>query len=219
MRRQRYPYLTGLVATVFFTMNILNVISSPRKGASASIQLADGIIDKLQAAHSGSNVVVRDLATNPFPHLEEAKLNALFTPAESRTPEQSAAAKHSDDAIQEIKDADVIVIGAPLYNFGIPSTLKAWVDHIARAGITFKYVDGAPQGLITGKKVYVAMASGGIYSEGPSAGYDFVAPYLKAVLGFLGMTDVTVVRAEGLAIPGVQDTAVQKGIDSVHVSA
>ncbi|RZK26535.1 MAG: FMN-dependent NADH-azoreductase [Hymenobacter sp.] len=200
-------------------MNILNVISSPRKGASASIQLADGIIDKLQAAHSGSNVVVRDLATNPFPHLEEAKLNALFTPAESRTPEQSAAAKHSDDAIQEIKDADVIVIGAPLYNFGIPSTLKAWVDHIARAGITFKYVDGAPQGLITGKKVYVAMASGGIYSEGPSAGYDFVAPYLKAVLGFLGMTDVTVVRAEGLAIPGVQDTAVQKGLDSVTITA
>ncbi|GAB3637058.1 FMN-dependent NADH-azoreductase [Hymenobacter arcticus] len=200
-------------------MNILNVISSPRKGASASIQLADGIIDKLQAANPGSNVVVRDLATNPFPHLEEAKLNALFTPAESRTPEQHAAAKHSDDAIQEIMDADVIVIGAPLYNFGIPSTLKAWVDHIARAGITFKYVDGAPKGLVTGKKVYVAMASGGIYSEGPSAGYDFVAPYLKAVLGFLGMTDVTVARAEGLAIPGVQDTAVQKGLDSVTITA
>jgi FMN-dependent NADH-azoreductase len=200
-------------------MNILNIISSPRKGASASIQLANGIIEKLQAAHPGSNVVEHDLATNPFPHLEEAKLQSFFTPAESRTPEQHAAAKHSDDAIQEIKDADVIIIGAPLYNFGIPSTLKAWVDHIARAGITFKYVDGAPQGLITGKKVYVAMASGGIYSEGPSAGYDFVAPYLKAVLGFLGMTDVTVVRAEGLAIPGVQDTAVQKGLDSVTITA
>jgi FMN-dependent NADH-azoreductase len=200
-------------------VNILHIISSPRKGASASIQLANGIIDKLQAAHPGSNVTVHDLATNPFPHLEEAKLQSFFTPAESRTPEQAAAAKHSDDAIQEIKDADIIVIGAPLYNFGIPSTLKAWVDHIARAGVTFKYVDGAPQGLITGKKVYVAMASGGIYSEGPSAGYDFVAPYLKAVLGFLGMTDVTVARAEGLAIPGVQDTAVQKGLDSVTISA
>ncbi|MGI4866465.1 MAG: FMN-dependent NADH-azoreductase [Janthinobacterium lividum] len=198
-------------------MQILHIISSPRKGASASIQLGNGIVEKLQAANPGSTVLVHDLATHPFPHLEEAKLQSFFTPAESRTPEQAAAAKHSDDAIAEVQAADVIVIGAPLYNFGIPSTLKAWVDHIARAGITFKYVDGAPQGLITGKKVYVAMASGGIYSEGPSAGYDFVAPYLKAVLGFLGMTDVTVVRAEGLAIPGVQDTAVQKGLDSVTV--
>lgn len=212
-------FLTGLAANFKFPVNILHIISSPRKGASASIQLANGIIEKLQAAHPGSSVKVHDLATNPFPHLEEAKLQSFFTPAESRTPEQAAAAKHSDDAIQEVKDADIIVIGAPLYNFGIPSTLKAWIDHIARAGITFKYVDGAPQGLITGKKVYVAMASGGIYSEGPSAGYDFVAPYLKAVLGFLGMTDVTVVRAEGLAIPGVQDTAVQKGLDSVTITA
>ena len=200
-------------------MKILSIISSPRKGASASIQLADGIIAKLQAAHAGSTVVTHDLATHPFPHLEEATLQSFFTPAEGRSPEQAAAVKHSDDAIQEIMDADIIVIGAPLYNFGIPSTLKAWVDHVARAGVTFKYVDGAPQGLVTGKKVYVALASGGIYSEGPFASYDFVAPYLKAVLGFLGMTDVTVARAEGMAIPGVQDTAVQKGIDSVTISA
>jgi FMN-dependent NADH-azoreductase len=200
-------------------MNILHIISSPRKGASASIQLANGIIDKLQAAHPGSNVVVHDLATNPFPHLEEAHLQSFFTPAEGRSSEQQEAVKHSDNAIQEIKDADVIVIGAPLYNFGIPSTLKAWIDHIARAGVTFKYVDGAPQGLITGKKVYVALASGGVYSEGAAAGYDFIPSYMKAILGFLGMSDVTVVRAEGLAIPGVQDTAVQKGLDSVTITA
>jgi FMN-dependent NADH-azoreductase len=199
-------------------MNILHIISSPRKGASASIQLANGIIDKLQAAHPGSNVTVHDLATNPFPHLEEAHLQSFFTPAEGRTSEQQAAVKHSDDAIQEIKDADIIVIGAPLYNFGIPSTLKAWVDHIARAGITFRYTATGPEGLITGKKIYVAMSSGGVYSEGPSAGYDFVAPYLKAVLGFLGMTDVTVVRAEGLALPDLQATAVQKGLDSVVIT-
>ena len=206
-------------ALFFFFMNILHIISSPRKGASASIQLGNGIIEKLQSTNSGSTVKVHDLATHPFPHLEEAKLQSFFTPAEGRTSEQQEAARHSDEAIQEIKDADVIVIGAPLYNFGIPSTLKAWVDHIARAGITFQYVDGAPQGLITGKKVYVAMSSGGVYSEGPSAGYHFVAPYLKAVLGFLGMTDVTVVRAEGLAIPGVQDTAVQKALDSFSPAA
>ena len=198
-------------------MHILNVISSPRGTDSYSIKLGNAILEKLQAANPGSTVTTRDLATNPFPHLEEAKLKSLFTPAPDRTPEQQAAAKHSDDAIAEIQAADAIIIGAPLYNFGIPSTLKAWVDHIARAGVTFKYVDNAPQGLVTGKKVYVAMASGGVYSEGPAAGYDFVAPYLKAVLGFLGMTDVTVLRVEGTAIPGQAEIALQKGIDSIAV--
>ena len=198
-------------------MNILNVISSPRGDQSVSIKLANGIIEQLQDANPGSTVTTRDLATHPFPHLEAAKLQSLFTPAPDRTPEQREAAKHSDDAIAEVMAADVIVIGAPLYNFSIPSVLKAWIDHIARAGITFKYVDGKPQGLVTGKKVYVAMSSGGIYSDGPAAGYDFVAPYLKAVLGFLGMTDVTVVRAEGIAIPGVQDKALEKALDSVSV--
>ncbi len=110
--------------------------------------------------------------------------------------------------------ADTIVIGAPRYNFGIPSTLKAWVDHIARAGVTFRYT---AEGLVKGKKVYVAMSSGGIYSEGPTAGYDFVAPYLKAVLGFLGMTDVTVVRAEGTAFPNLQPTALEKGLASADI--
>ncbi len=198
-------------------MHILNVISSPRGTDSNSIKLGDAIVEKLQAANPGSTVTVRDLATSPFPHLEEAKLKSLFTPAPDRTAEQQAAARHSDDAIAEIQAADVIIIGAPLYNFGIPSTLKAWVDHIARAGVTFKYVDNAPQGMVTGKKVYVAMASGGVYSEGPAAGYDFVAPYLKAVLGFLGMTDVTVYRVEGTAIPGQAEIALQKGIDSIAV--
>lgn len=199
-------------------MNILNVISSPRGDQSFSIKLADGIIEKLQEANPGVTVTTRDLATNPFPHLEAAKLQSLFTPAPDRTPEQQEAAKHSDDAISEVQAADVIVIGAPLYNFGIPSVLKAWIDHICRAGITFKYVDGAPQGLVTGKKVYVAMASGGIYSEGPAAGYDFVAPYLKAVLGFIGITDVTVVRVEGVSIPSEQATALEKALGSVSVA-
>ena len=196
-------------------MNILNVVSSPRGAASYSIKLGNAILDKLQAANPGSTVTTRDLATSPFPQLEEAKLTALFTPPANRTPEQQTAASHSDDAIAEIQAADVIVIGAPLYNFGIPSTLKAWVDHIARAGITFKYSESGPEGLVKGKKVYVAMSSGGVYSEGPAAGYDFVAPYLKAVLGFLGMTDVTVFRVEGTAVPGQAEIAMQKGIDSI----
>lgn len=194
-------------------MRILNIISSPRGAASFSIKLGHGIVDKLQAANPGSTVQVHDLATKPFPHLEEAKLQSLFTPAESRTPEQQEAARHSDDAIREIQEADAIVIGAPLYNFGIPSTLKAWIDHIARAGITFRYTEAGPEGLVKGKKVYLAVSSGGVYSEGPYAAYDFVVPYLKAVLGFLGMTDVTVVRVEGTATPGAGETALAKALD------
>jgi FMN-dependent NADH-azoreductase len=198
-------------------MNILHIISSPRKGESYSIKLANGLIEKLQAANPGSTVKVHDLASKPFPHLEEAHLQSFFTPAEGRTPEQQEAVRHSDEAIAEIMAADTIVIGAPLYNFGIPSTLKAWVDHIARAGVTFRYTATGPEGLVKGKKVYVAMSSGGVYSEGPSAGYDFVAPYLKAVLGFLGMTDVTVARVEGTAIPDLQATAFEKGLASVNI--
>lgn len=200
-------------------MHILHVISSPRKAASASIQLSEGIIDRLRAAYPGSTVRVRDLATHPFPHLEEAKLQALFTPAAQRTPEQQAAAKHSDDAIAEVLAADILVIGAPLYNFGIPSTLKAWLDHVVRAGHTFQYVDGQPQGLVTGKQAYLAVASGAIYSEGFRKAYDFVVPYLQTVLGFIGVTDLQVVRVEGTALSGVQDTALEKGLASIRIAA
>ncbi|MDO7885787.1 FMN-dependent NADH-azoreductase [Hymenobacter cheonanensis] len=198
-------------------MHILRIISSPRKGESYSIKLGNGIVEKLQAANPGSTVQVRDLTNKPFPHLEEAHLQSFFTPAESRTPEQREAVRHSDESIAEIMAADVLVIDAPLYNFGIPSTLKAWIDHIARAGITFRYSAAGPEGLVKGKKVYVAMSSGGVYSEGPMTSYDFVAPYLKTVLGFLGMTDVTVARVEGTGNPELQPTALQKGLDSVSI--
>lgn len=194
---------------------ILNVISSPRGGASNSIKLADAIISKIKEKDPGAFVQVKDLTNKPFPHLEEAHLNAFFTPAEQHTAENKEAIRHSDEAIKEIFDADIIVIGAPMYNFTIPSVLKAWIDHIARAGITFRYTATGPEGLIQGKKVYLAVSTGGIYSSGDSAGYDFVVPYLKAFLGFLGMTDVTVVRAEGFAVPDLQATALQKGIDSI----
>jgi len=173
------------------------------------------IIEKIKEKDPGVSIQVKDLTNKPFPHLEEAHLNAFFTPVEQHTPENKEAIRHSDEAIKEIFDADIIVIGAPMYNFTIPSVLKAWIDHIARAGITFRYTATGPEGLIQGKKVYLAVSTGGIYSSGDSAGYDFVVPYLKAVLGFLGMTDVSVVRAEGFAVPDLQADALQKGIDSI----
>jgi FMN-dependent NADH-azoreductase len=198
-------------------MQILQIISSARGAESYSTRLSQGIIDKLLAAQPGSTVVVRDLAKSPFPHLEEAHLQAYFAPAESRSPEQQEAVRHSDEAIAQVMVADVLVIGVPFYNFSIASSLKAWLDHLTRANITFRYTPTGPEGLIKGKKVYLAVASGGIYSEGPQQPYDFATPYLHWILGFLGMTDVTVARAEGVKLPEFQANALQKGIDGVAV--
>jgi FMN-dependent NADH-azoreductase len=194
---------------------ILHIVSSPRKGASFSIKLGNAIVEKIKTAYPGSTVKETNLVENQFPHLEEAHLTSFFTPAENRTPQDLEAVKHSDNAIKDIQDADIIVIGAPLYNFGIHSTLKAWIDHIARAGVTFKYDANGPEGLIKGKKVYVALSSGGVYSDGPMAGYDFVTPYLTSILGFLGMIDLTVFRVEGTMMPGVQDTALENSINNI----
>jgi len=196
---------------------ILNIISSPRGEASNSIKLANAIIDELREKDPAAAVEVKDLTHKPFPHLEEAHLNAFFTPVEKHTEANKEAIHHSDDAIKQIMDADILVIGAPMYNFAIPSVLKSWFDHIARAGITFKYTANGPEGLVTGKKAYVAVTTGGIYSSGEAMAVDFVTPYIKTMLGFIGITDVTIVRAEGFAIPGVQETALEKGIDSIVI--
>ncbi|GAA4308050.1 FMN-dependent NADH-azoreductase [Mucilaginibacter gynuensis] len=194
---------------------ILHIISSPNGEKSFSTKLGNAIVEKITAANPGSTVKVHDHTKNPFPHLEEATLAAFYTPAENHTAENKKALKHSDDAIAEIRAADIVVIGAPLWNFSIPSVLKAWIDHIARAGVTFKYDETGAEGLIKGKKVYVAMASGAVYSSGPYQAMDFVSSYLTGLLGFLGMTDLSVFRAEGVAYPGQADAALQKGIDSI----
>ena len=197
---------------------ILHIISSPRGDASMSIKLGNAIIEKLQAAYPDSQVKEHDLLKDRFPHLDETHLASFFTPEENRSAQNKEAIRPSDEAIQEITDADIIVIGTPLFNFGIPSSLKAWIDHIARAGVTFKYDENGAEGLVKGKKVYVAMASGGIYSDGPMVSYDFAVPYLRSALGFLGMTDITVYRVEGTMIPTIQDTALEKAVDGILIS-
>jgi FMN-dependent NADH-azoreductase len=198
-------------------MKILNLISSPRGSQSFSIKLGNAIVEKLQDAYPGSIVKTRNLVAQPFPHLEESHLTSFFTPAEQHTPELAEAVKHSDEAIAELFDADAIVIGAPMYNYTIHSSLKAWIDHIVRAQKTFRYTENGPEGLVKGKKVYVAISSGGIYSEGDFKSMDFIEPYLRTVLGALGMKDVHFYRVEGVKIPGVQDTALEKGIESIAV--
>jgi FMN-dependent NADH-azoreductase len=194
---------------------ILHIVSSPKGESSFSNKLGNAIADKIIAANPGSTVRVNDLTKNPYPHLEEATIAAFFTPAENHTPENKEALKNSDQAIAEIRDADIIIISTPLWNFGVPSVLKAWIDHIARAGVTFKYSEAGPEGLVKDKVVYVALASGAIYSSGPMQPYDFVSNYLKGLLGFLGMTDLTVFRVEGSSYPGQAESALQKGIESI----
>lgn len=196
---------------------ILHIISSPRGAASQSIKLGNAIVDKLKSACPDAELKEVNLVTKNFPHLEESHITSFFTPEEKRTPEHNEALKHSNEAIAEIQEADVIVIGVPLYNFSIHSTLKAWIDHVVRKGVTFQYGESGPVGLFKGKKVYLALASGAIYSEGPMKSMDFAEPYLKAVLGFIGLTDITTYRVEGVSVPGVQDTALAKGISNIQI--
>jgi FMN-dependent NADH-azoreductase len=178
-------------------MNILQINSSARTAGSHSTRLATDIVARLQGTAEKSALTLRDLGKAPLPALDEAALGALFTPADQRTPAQAARVAQDDALIAELQAADVLVLGVPMYNFGVPAALKNWIDAIARAGVTFKYTDKGPVGLLTGKKVYIALARGGLYRDTPA---DTQVPYLRSVLGFLGMTDVQFVYAEGLAM-------------------
>ncbi|MBA8903665.1 MULTISPECIES: FMN-dependent NADH-azoreductase [unclassified Phyllobacterium] len=180
--------------------SILLVTSSPRGAASHSTAVAKEFANKLQRATPGSQIVTRDLASHPLPHIDAEYTAGIYTPVEARTLEQQRAVAISDKAVDELFAADSIVISTGFINFSISSTLKSWIDHIARAGKTFSYGEDGPKGLVTGKKVYLVIASGGVYSEGPASGMDYATPYLKSVLGFLGMTDVDVVRIEGVGM-------------------
>ena len=186
-------------------MKILQINSSARVEGANSTRLANTVTARLQAKNPGASVTVRDLAVTPHPVLDAAALGALFTPADQRTPEQAARVAMDDALIAEVQAHDVIVLGVPMYNFGVPVQLKTWLDAIARAGVTFRYTANGPEGLIQGKKVYVAFARGGIYRGTPA---DSQTPYIQTILGFLGMTDVKFIFAEGL---NMGPEAVEKG--------
>ncbi|HEX7643375.1 MAG TPA: FMN-dependent NADH-azoreductase [Burkholderiaceae bacterium] len=180
---------------------ILHIDSSPMGERSFSRKLGAKVLSELQVKFPGSILKTRDLAAQPLPHLSARTLGAFFTPPEQRTPELVAAAAESDAAIAELKAADIVVIGAPMWNFGIPSSLKAWIDHVARAGHTFKYGANGPEGMLDpAKKVIIVSSRGGVYSAGPMAAMDFQEDYLRSVLGFLGLRDISFVRTEGVAL-------------------
>jgi len=191
-------------------MKILQVNSSARADASHSSRLASSIAQALLSANPAASLTVRDLARMPHPQLDEAALGALFTPAEARSPEQAARVALDDALIGEVRNADVLVIGVPMYNFGVPSQLKNWIDAISRAGVTFRYTDHGPLGLLQGKKVYFALTRGGVYRNTPN---DSQVPYLRTVFGFLGMSDLQFVYAEGLAMGAAAERA---GLAAAH---
>jgi len=178
-------------------MNILQINASARRDGANSTLVAQRIVARLQAANPGASLSVRDLAVTPHPLLDEAALGALFTAAEQRSAEQAARVALDDALIAELQAHDTLVLGVPMYNFGVPVQLKSWIDAIARAGVTFRYTANGPEGLLKGKTVYVALARGGLYRDTAN---DSQVPYLKSVLGFLGLTDVHFIYAEGLAM-------------------
>jgi FMN-dependent NADH-azoreductase len=172
--------------------------SSALAGASASNQLVQDTLAWLQARDPALTVTKRDLGANPVPHLNSDSAMALRGSAAANEA-QAAAQALSDTLIGELKAADTIVIGAPMYNFGIPSTLKAWFDYVLRAGITFRYTETGPVGLLEGKRAIVIESRGGYYSDGAAKALDSQEPHLKTLLGFMGIKDLTFIRAEKLA--------------------
>lgn len=178
---------------------ILVVDSSPRT-RSVSRKLTRDIADKLIRQYPEATLRHRDLSAAPLPHLTEDVITSFYTRPDRRNDRLRDAIALSDAAVDEMLASDIIVIGAPMWNFNVPSVLKAWIDHVVRAGRTFTYGANGAEGLAGGRKAIVALSSGGIYSEGPSQAMDFHATYLRSLLGFIGITDVSFVRAEGVSM-------------------
>lgn len=178
---------------------VLIIESSARQQDSVSRQLTQTFISQWKAAHPTDEISVRDLAVNPVPHLDAHLLGGWMKPAEQRNETENASLERSNELTDELLAADVLVMAAPMYNFAIPSTLKAWLDHVLRAGVTFKYTPTGPQGLLSGKRAFVLTARGGIHAGGST---DHQEPYLRQVMAFIGIHDVTFIHAEGMNLGG-----------------
>jgi len=178
--------------------NILILDSAATGAASVSRRLTRELADALQRRAPLARIVRRDIGAAPIPHLTEATVPAIRAGI-AENPEAKLALELSNELVAELQEADLIVIGAPMYNFGMPSTLKAWFDHVLRARLTFRYTDSGPEGLMAGKKAIVVETRAGFYSEGPAAAMDSQEPHIRTLLGFMGIEDVTFVRAEKLA--------------------
>ncbi len=197
-------------------MNVLEISASGRRTGSVSRMLTQEIIDALEMREGAISLQRRDLGAG-VALVDEAWIGANFTPEDERSCEQREILRQSDALVAELQAADVIVIGAPIYNFGVPAALKAWVDMIARARLTFRYTPDGPEGLLKGKKAYVVVASGGVAVDSP---VDFATPYLRQALRFVGITDVDIIAAERLNISADDsiDAARMRIADLIHTS-
>lgn len=195
---------------------ILHLTASIRGEESMSNQLSAAIVEQLVTRYPGSEVQRVDLATTLRPHFSAHTLGAFYAPAAAHTPAQQQAIQYADKSMDDLLAANIIVIGVPVYNFGIPDTLKSWIDHIVRSGVTFRYHEGKPEGLLKNKQVYLAITSGWLYTAGPMKDKDYVDGYLRTVLNYIGITDITTFRAEGLAIPAYQQQALPRALESVR---
>jgi FMN-dependent NADH-azoreductase len=178
------------------------------------------LAEKLAARAPGSGIVVRDLTRHPLPHIDDSFAAARNLPPEKLTPVQKAALALSNTLLTELFAADTLIIAAGMINFGIPSNLKAYIDYILRPGVTFKYTEEGPEGLVNGKKVYLVLARGGVYTQGPMQSFNFQDPYLRASLGFIGLNDFEVITVEGVAFgPEVAKKAVSAALARVSALA
>jgi FMN-dependent NADH-azoreductase len=189
------------------THRILRIDSSLNGANAVAAQLTQKWLGNVTLQGANIQVSQRDLSSADLPHLTGEQHAGFSAPEAERTPHQQLAINLSDTLISELRAADTIVLGVPLYNFGLPSSLKAWIDHVARSGETFNYTSEGPVGTLTGKKVIVIATSGGVYAGGPN---DNQTPYLKQVLGFIGLTDVEFVYAEGLAMSGRREASIEQ---------
>ena len=194
---------------------VLVLTSSALGEASTSNQLVREAVAQLQTEDPNIRIVLRDLGSSPIPHLSMDS-TAILRGSGPVNAAQAAALALSDELVAELRAADIVVIGAPMYNFGISSTLKAWFDHVLRAGVTFRYTDTGPEGLVKGKRAIVIETRGGLYSEGPAQAMDSQEPHLRTLLGFMGISDLTFVRAEKLAFgPEARELALEAARDQL----
>lgn len=202
-------------------MKILHVTAGLFGENSVSTQLSGKLVQRLKQDFSTAEITLRDVASTQVSHLDAEILMAASTAEADRSPRQQEELAMTEQLLDEVFAADILVIGAPMYNFTIPSQLKAWFDRIAQAGRTFRYTENGPEGLLTSKKAYIASARGGFYSEGEAAALDHQESYIKTMLGFVGITDVTIVRAEGVNISDSQREesiqAASKNIDALSL--
>lgn len=192
-------------------MNILHINNSIKGSAGASSQLSSDLV-KAIATNTNARVTLRDLTAEPVPHLSLDTFEGFSLSQEQRSEEQQRMVALSDKLITELEEAELIVLALPMYNFGIPSHFKAWIDHIARAGVTFNYTASGPVGVMTGKQLVVVATRGGVYSQTPN---DHQSPYIQQIFGFIGIDDIQFIYAEGLASPAHQAQALQNAAEQI----